>query len=103
LADPDFYTFKTNSVDGYANRPAIVAVGANDGMLHVFSAADGAELYAYIPSMLIHKLDRLAVVPPYQHTYYVGSRQPLPRSTVPGKPCSAADWGPVKKACLPWM
>ena len=70
FTDPVFATFETD----IASRPEMVAVGANDGMLHVFSAATGAELYAYIPSMLIHKLDRLAVVPPYQHTYYVDGR-----------------------------
>jgi len=70
IAETDFNTFKTDN----ANRPAVVAIGANDGMLHVFSAADGSELYGYIPSMLINKLDRLAVEPPYQHTYYVDGR-----------------------------
>jgi hypothetical protein len=68
--DPAFNTFKTDN----ANRPAVIAIGSNDGMLHVLSEADGSELYAYIPSMLVHKLDRLAVVPPYQHTYYVDGR-----------------------------
>jgi len=72
--DPAFITFKTDSVDGYASRPAVIAVGANDGMLHVFSETDGSELYAYIPSMLIPKLDKLVVVPPYHHTYYVDGR-----------------------------
>jgi len=80
--DADFNTFKTDitsefepdPVTGDVLRQAVIAIGANDGMLHVFSEADGSELYAYIPSMLINKLDRLAVVPPYQHTYYVDGR-----------------------------
>jgi type IV pilus assembly protein PilY1 len=45
-------------------------VGANDGMLHAFDAATGAELFAYIPSLLIPKLPQLRVTP-YAHTYYV--------------------------------
>ena len=57
-------------VDGYRafaaasqNRPGRIAAGANDGMLHVFDAADGSEVYAYIPSMLLKTLGRLAGQP----------------------------------------
>ncbi|MFC1778561.1 pilus assembly protein, partial [Pseudomonadota bacterium] len=45
-------------------------VGANDGMLHVFDAKTGAENFAYVPSMLIPKLDKLAAKP-YVHTHFV--------------------------------
>ncbi len=38
-------------------------VGANDGMLHVFDATTGAEVFAYVPSMLIPKLPQLAARP----------------------------------------
>jgi hypothetical protein len=83
----NFSTFKTTM----AGRSPRLAVGANDGTLHVFDAANGAEVYAYIPSMLIidpdatldtngypviggqmaeSKLNRLKVVP-YDHTYFV--------------------------------
>ena len=57
----------------------VLFVGANDGMLHVFNASssDGAttgsggkELWAYVPSMLIPKLNKLAA-DPYVHNYYV--------------------------------
>jgi hypothetical protein len=44
-------------------------VGANDGMLHVFDAANGAEVLAYVPSMLLPRLSRLAARP-YVHTLY---------------------------------
>ncbi len=53
-----------------ANRAPRVYVGANDGMLHVFDAVTGNEVYAYIPSMLIDTLDDLAA-DPYFHRYYV--------------------------------
>jgi hypothetical protein len=53
-----------------ANRAPRVYVGANDGMLHAFNAANGEEIWAYIPSMLIPKLKKL-VVDPYAHTYFV--------------------------------
>jgi hypothetical protein len=61
-----YATFKNT----YQDRKERLYVGANDGMLHVFDIADGSEVYAYIPSMLIDKLKSLAIVP-YTHTYYV--------------------------------
>jgi hypothetical protein len=39
-------------------------------MLHVFDADTGNEVYAYIPSMVIPNLNKLAAFP-YSHTYYV--------------------------------
>ena len=45
-------------------------VGANDGMLHVFNATTGAEVFAYVPSMLIGGLGRLAARP-YSHALFV--------------------------------
>jgi hypothetical protein len=56
--------------DSVENRAGRVAVGANDGMLHVFDAETGEEVYAYVPSMLMDKLPALKEIP-YQHTYYV--------------------------------
>ena len=50
----------------YKNRPGTVFVGANDGMLHAFSADSGTELFAYIPSPILKKLPRLTD-PAYQH------------------------------------
>lgn len=35
-------------------------VGANDGMLHVFSVDDGHEIFAYVPSMIYPRLVELA-------------------------------------------
>ncbi len=61
-----YETFKTAN----ASRAARIYVGANDGMLHVFDAATGAEVYAYIPSMLMSNLSKLTTEP-YAHTYFV--------------------------------
>jgi type IV pilus assembly protein PilY1 len=44
----------------YANRPSVIYVGANDGMLHAFSATTGNELFAYMPSGSYAKLIDLA-------------------------------------------
>ena len=45
-------------------------VGANDGMLHVFDAATGQEVFAYIPSILIATLKNLSTKL-YVHTFFV--------------------------------
>jgi type IV pilus assembly protein PilY1 len=55
--------FTTTSYASFANsvatRPAVVYVGANDGMLHAFSALTGAELFAYIPHGVYSNLESL--------------------------------------------
>jgi Tfp pilus tip-associated adhesin PilY1 len=66
FTDTSYVAF-ANAHDTRAGR---VYVGANDGMLHVFDADTGNEVYAYIPSMLIPKLNKLAAFP-YNHTYFV--------------------------------
>ena len=43
-----------------AGRGATVYVGANDGMLHAFDASSGKERWAYIPSVVIPSLYKLA-------------------------------------------
>ncbi|MDR1854462.1 MAG: pilus assembly protein [Azoarcus sp.] len=54
----------------YAHDTHTVYLGANDGMLHAFDAADGRELFAYVPSTLIAKLPTLAH-PDYGHGWFV--------------------------------
>lgn len=64
-----YLTYRQNS----ATRKAVVAVGANDGMLHVFDASlsdGGSELFAYVPRTLMGELYRLTD-PSYNHHYYV--------------------------------
>ena len=43
-----------------ASRQAMVYAPANDGMVHAFRAATGEEAWAYIPSILLPKLYKLA-------------------------------------------
>jgi len=57
-------------VNANLNRAPRVYVGANDGMLHAFDALTGAEVFAYIPSMVTANLGALARQP-YIHTYFV--------------------------------
>ncbi|WP_447753747.1 pilus assembly protein [Pseudomonas nicosulfuronedens] len=54
----------------YQQRAPLVAVGANDGMLHGFDARDGKELFAYVPASVLGHLRELAE-PGYSHRYYV--------------------------------
>ena len=109
---PDFKSTKT----GRAPR---IAIGANDGMLHVFDASDGSEVYAYIPSMLIldpdvsinsnkfpvvgdpatstqlavSKLNNLRQIP-YEHTYFVDGQ--LTAASAAGANCTtSACWKTV--------
>ncbi|MCZ8110587.1 MAG: pilus assembly protein [Betaproteobacteria bacterium] len=55
-ADTGYAAFK---VAEDSRRP-MVYVGANDGMLHAFDAETGDELWAYVPTMVIPRLYRLA-------------------------------------------
>ena len=53
------------------SRPGAIYVGANDGMLHAFDR-DGNELWAYVPSMVLPNLYKLAdTAYPANHQYYV--------------------------------
>ncbi len=62
-------TFKT------MNRPGVVYVGGNDGMLHGFWESDGTEALAYIPNMLFSTASgeglHYLTDPDYAHRYYV--------------------------------
>jgi len=52
------------------DRPQMVYVGANDGMLHGFNAASGREELAYIPNEVFPNLAALTD-PDYSHQFYV--------------------------------
>lgn len=72
-ADADYATF----VLGKKSRKPMLYVGANDGMLHAFSANPitsgsdaGTELFAYVPSALYANLPGLSDLA-YTHAYYV--------------------------------
>jgi len=56
IVSPTYETFKTAN----ATRQKVLFVAANDGMLHAFNADTGAELWAYIPKMILPNLYKLA-------------------------------------------
>lgn len=53
-----------------ANRTPRVYVGGNDGMLHGFNALTGVEEFAFIPSAVLAKLNKLTGTN-YSHEFYV--------------------------------
>lgn len=53
---PGYQTFKT----AQASRAGSVFMGANGGMMHSFNASSGVERWAYVPSMTIPNLWKLA-------------------------------------------
>ena len=55
-ADSGYAGFKTDNSD----RRPMVYVGANAGMLHAFDAETGDELWAYVPTMVMPNLYKLA-------------------------------------------
>ncbi len=58
--------------EAYKNRGSMIAVGANDGMLHIFSADKGKELMAYVPGyhgLWSHLADLSS--PQYDHNFFV--------------------------------
>lgn len=54
------------------NRPPVVYVGSNDGMLHAFSGTDGKELFGYIPGSVFANLPSLTALA-FSHRYFVDS------------------------------
>jgi len=56
----------------YQNRTPMVAIGANDGMLHIFNALNGSELLAYVPgNRKLNKNLPWLSKPNYTHLYFV--------------------------------
>jgi type IV pilus assembly protein PilY1 len=72
----------------------MIYVGANDGMLHGFDAATGAEHFAYVPSTLIPELNELTE-PGYQHRYYVDGQVFVGDAHVDIDGLGTPDWASV--------
>ncbi|HMN74794.1 MAG TPA: PilC/PilY family type IV pilus protein [Burkholderiaceae bacterium] len=72
----------------YKNRKKTLFVGANDGMLHAFDSDNGDELFGYIPSWLVPRLNALSSTT-YQHQTYVDASPVVAEAKV------GADWKTV--------
>jgi hypothetical protein len=51
-------------MNGLADRPKVILVGANDGMLHCFDPVTLEELWGFIPNNLLPKLKRMRLLDP---------------------------------------
>lgn len=67
-SDTGYSTFKTGDA---STRTRIVLQGANDGMLHAFNTATGAEEWAYVPNLVMANLNNLSRKSGFTHKYYV--------------------------------
>ena len=87
--------FKTT----YQNRPGIVYVGANDGMLHGFSESTGDEKIAYIPHKLFSTATNAGMHyltnPAYSHKYYVDLSPTVSDAFVSTSPTASTAWKTV--------
>ncbi|MBS0444969.1 MAG: pilus assembly protein PilY [Proteobacteria bacterium] len=61
--DPSYFAFQA----AQASRPAMLYVGANDGMLHAFDAASGDERFAFVPNGVFANLANLTALTYNQH------------------------------------
>jgi type IV pilus assembly protein PilY1 len=68
VGEPGYAAFA--STPAVANRPQMVYVSANDGMLHAFDGKTGEEKFAYIPNAVFSDLNKLTA-PTYIHRPFV--------------------------------
>jgi len=91
LTDANYDAYKI----AQASRQAAVITAANDGMLHSFNADTGAEMWAYIPSLVLPRIYTLADKNyPNLHQYFVEGT-PTSGDICPNAPsltCSSAEW-----------
>ncbi|MBK9345462.1 MAG: hypothetical protein IPN06_03030 [Burkholderiales bacterium] len=66
-----YATFRGTGTGGKGGRDPMVYIGANDGMLHGFSATTGAEKIAYIPQGIAEGGLRKLTDTGYTHQYFV--------------------------------
>jgi type IV pilus assembly protein PilY1 len=68
-----------------ASRPGVVYVPSNDGMLHAFDADTGEEKWAYVPTMVMDRMYRLADNDyANRHEYFVNGSPVVGDIYVPG-------------------
>ena len=79
---PGYSAYKT----AQASRAGTVFMGTNDGMLHAFDASNGAERWAYVPSMVMSNMWKLAST-----TYGTNHVNFVNGSVIISDVCTAAD------------
>lgn len=95
--DPGYADFKT----AQAGRARTVYVGSNDGMLHAFDADTLQERWAYVPSMVIPNMWKLAdAAYANKHTYYVDGDAVIADICDAGCGAAGASWKTILVAGL---
>lgn len=75
-----------HSSPAYVRDTDTLYVGANDGMLHAFNAANGVEMFAYVPNIVSFTSLADLSRPDYAHKYFVdGPVTVSDRTLTPGK------------------
>lgn len=98
-ADPGYQTYK--AAPAQVNRAKTVFVGANDGMLHAFNADDMTELWAYVPTMVIPNMWKLADSNySAKHSYYVDGDIVVADICTAGCSTATATWKTILVAGL---
>ena len=89
--DTGYADYKAAQMD----RAGMVYVGANDGMLHAFKAETGQEAWAYIPSMVLPDIHKLADKEyAAKHQFFVDNSPEVGDicPTAPTTACTGAQW-----------
>lgn len=75
----------------YLERPSVIYVGANDGLLHAFATATGEELFAFMPSELLrprpgqaHAPISALMAPGYVHRYFLDGTPTIRDAVIDG-------------------
>lgn len=76
------------------NRPAVVYVGANDGMLHAFSGTNGKELFGYVPGSVLPGLNNLSAFN-FQHRFLVDGSPMVGDFELTASTPQAPSWGTI--------
>lgn len=95
--DPGYETFKT----AQAGRARTVYVGSNDGMLHAFDAETLQERWAYVPSMVISNMWKLAdTAYANKHAYYANGEPVISDICISACNSGSAVWRTILVAGL---
>ncbi len=70
-ADAGYQGLTTTFKEANAGRTRMLYQGANDGMLHAFTATTGAEAWAYVPNLVMSSLNALSTKTGFTHQYRV--------------------------------
>lgn len=95
--DPGYESFK----NAQASRAKTVYIGSNDGMLHAFDADTMTERWAFVPSMVIPNLWKLAdEAYASKHSYYVNGDPVISDICISGCNGAGAVWRTILVAGL---